>query len=64
MEEKELLETLLVAQVLTLAKTIEIRENSGGSSVSKDFIAAAARLVAQKRPEVLRLLLETPPSLR
>ena len=62
--EKELLETLLVAQVLTLAKTIEIRENSGGNSVSKDFTLAAVRLVAQRRPEVLRLLLETPPSPR
>lgn len=58
MENKELLETLLVAQVLTLAKTIEIRENSDGKSVSKDFISAATRLISQKRPEVLRLLQE------
>lgn len=58
MENKELLETLLVAQVLTLAKTIEIRENPPGASKSKDFIPDALRLLAQKKPEVLRLLAE------
>lgn len=48
----------LLTQVLTLAKTIEIRENLPGSSKSKDFIPDALRLLAQKKPEVFRLLSE------
>lgn len=59
MENKQLLEDLLVAQVLTLAKTLEIRANIGDKGVDKDFIPDAARLLAQKRGEVLRRLSET-----
>ena len=53
------LETLLVAQVLTLAKTLELLNKVENRSVSTNYQREAARLINQESPEVLRLLAET-----
>ena len=52
--EKELLEPLLVAQVLTLAKTMEANSKTWKS----DFIPDAIKEIQEKRREVLRKLSE------
>ena len=61
MENKELLETLLAAQVLTLAKTIEIRKNMGGSSHSSSdhFVGDAIREIQRDRASILQRLAQT-----
>jgi hypothetical protein len=56
MENKELLETLLVAQVLTLAKTIE---NTKGGYKSDHFVGDAVKEIAQQRASILQALAQT-----
>lgn len=56
MENKDLLETLLVAQVLTLAKAIEAKK---GGYKSDHFVGDAVKEISQRRAEVLQLLAQT-----
>lgn len=57
MENKELLETLLVAQVLTLAKTMEA---AGNAYKSDHYLSDAIREIRQQRAAVLQKLAQTP----
>lgn len=60
--EKELLETLLAAQVLSLAKAIEISKNMDGHSHSSSdhFVGDAIREIRQQRSSILQRLAQTP----
>lgn len=55
------LETLLVAQVLTLAKMIEIKaaEDKSKTSFGVNYEREAIKLIRARSPDVLRLLSET-----
>lgn len=55
MENKELIETLLVAQVLTLAKTMEAASSTWKSD---HFVGDAVKEIARQRDAVLRKLAE------
>ncbi len=59
MEHKELLETLLVAQVLTLARTIEIQKNEKGMSSTDHFVGDAINEIARQRGGILQRLAQT-----
>lgn len=54
-ELKELVRTLLVVEVLNLAKAIEAERRAGGT-VMADFLGHAIKEIQQKRAEVLRRL--------
>lgn len=56
MENKDLLETLLVAQVLTLAKTIE---SAKGGYKSDHFVGDAVKEISQQRASILQALAQT-----
>lgn len=56
MEDKDLLETLLVAQVLTLAKTMEAASNT---SKSDHFVGDALNEIARQRAAILQKLAQT-----
>ena len=60
MENKELLETLLAAQVLTLAKTIEIQKSANGSSSTDHYLGDAIREIYRSRAGILQRLAQTP----
>ncbi len=57
--QTELLETLLVAQVLTLAHHLKAEKARHGLTSTSDFTQEASRLIAQKRADILRKLAET-----
>ena len=57
-ETKEILRTLLVVQVLTLAKAIETEKRANGT-VMADFLGYAVKEVSQKRADILRRLAGT-----
>ncbi len=59
--ENNTLETLLVAQVLTLAKMIEIKaaEDQSRRSAGVNYEREAVKLIRARSPDVLRLLAET-----
>ncbi len=59
MEHKELLETLLVAQVLTLAKAIEAEKREKGSSSTDHFLGDAIKEIARQRASILQRLAQT-----
>ena len=59
MEKKGLLETLLVTQVLILAKTTEIQKNAKGSSSTDHYLGDAIREIAQQRATILQRLAQT-----
>ena len=59
-ESKEMLRTLLVAQVLMLSRALHADNlEKGTNRLGGDYTREAVRLIAQKTPEVLRLLAET-----
>ncbi|SDI52044.1 hypothetical protein [Propionivibrio dicarboxylicus] len=60
-DTNELLRTLLVAQVLTLAKTIEISKNMGDSrhSSTDHFVGDAIREIQRDRASILQRLSNT-----
>lgn len=51
---KRLLEDVLTAEVLVLAKTMKAEKAAKGTHSTSDFIPEAIKLVQQKRDEVLR----------
>jgi hypothetical protein len=55
--EKELLETLLVTQVLTLAKVMEA---AGSSYKSDHYLSDAIREIRQQRAAILQRLAQIP----
>ncbi len=55
-QTKDMLETLISAQVLTLATVMKDIKKKGGIQSSNDFTSEAVQLIARKRPEILRLL--------
>jgi hypothetical protein len=55
-DQSELLKTLLVAQVLTLAKTIEAEKRANGSSSTSHYVPDAVALIARERRQILALL--------
>jgi hypothetical protein len=57
--DQKTLETLLVAQVLTLAVALETRSKVQDKKESTIWIREAAKLINQKQSEVLQLLAET-----
>lgn len=59
MENKELLETLLVAQVLALAKTIEIQKAAKGASSTDHYVGDAISEIRQQRASILQRLAQT-----
>lgn len=50
------LDTLLVAQVLTLAKAIEAEKRAKGSSSTDNYIPDAIRLIQNQRDKILARL--------
>lgn len=53
-EMKRLLEDVLVAQVVTLARQLEVEARKGGTTrIGGDYIPEALRLLEQKRTQVL-----------
>lgn len=58
--EKELLETLLVAQVLTLAQSIEAEKRANGSSSTDHYVGEALNRISRERSQILRRLAEIP----
>ena len=58
MPEKQLLENILAAQVLTLAQALkaEYAATRKNSFTSNDFIDDAVRLLQQERSNILRIL--------
>lgn len=58
MEQTELLEAILAAQVLTLAKTISIQKQL--DSGSSDGMIDAINLIRQHRGTIVQKLFETP----
>lgn len=59
MSDTATLQTLLVAQVLTLAKTLETMDKVKERSVAMNYKREAVRLLKQESAEVLALLAET-----
>jgi len=55
-KEVEVLENILVAQVLTLAKLIQAEKKAKGSSSTSHYIPEAVEYIKEKRPEILALL--------
>ncbi|EDU1815146.1 hypothetical protein ABDJ74_001873 [Salmonella enterica] len=53
------LETLLVAQVATLAHQIKQAKAAKGTSTTDSCVGEAVRLIANQRSEILRKLSET-----
>lgn len=58
-ELTEMIETLLVAQVLTLAKAIEAERRQKGSASTDHYIPEAAALVGRERQRILALLAQS-----
>lgn len=58
MENQETLELLLVAQTLTLAKTMKMEMKLKGTSSTSNFYREAAREIASQRSAILQLLFE------
>lgn len=56
MENKDLLETLLVAQVLTLAKTLEA---AGSMNKSDHYVGDAINEISRQRASILQRLAKT-----
>lgn len=57
--DNKTLETLLVAQVLTLAKTLELMDMANDKKIfGHNYERDAARRIAQQRADVLALLAE------
>jgi len=52
-EIKSLLETLLTAQVLTLAKAIEAEKRAKGSSSTEHYVPEAITLIRDKQTSIL-----------
>ena len=59
-DQFETLQTLLVAQVLTLAQTIEAAKALKGSTSSDHYVPEAVRLVAAQRAQILARLAQSP----
>lgn len=58
--ENKTLQTLLVAQVLTLAKTLELVDRANDKRIyGHDYRRDAARQINQQHADVLALLAET-----
>ena len=60
-ETIEMLRTLLVAQVLTLSKAIEVEKNTGNTSHSSSdhFVGDAIKEIARQRASILQRLAQT-----
>lgn len=58
-ETRSTLETLLVAQVLTLAKTIEAEKRAKGAMSTSHYIPEAITLIARERSQILARLLQS-----
>ena len=56
MSEKELLENILTAQVLTLAAALKSEKSANGVHSSGDFIYEAQRLIQQQKSKILNAL--------
>ena len=56
MSERQLLEELLTAQVLTLAKQLKAEKAAKGISSTSDFISDATCLIQSKKNQILKLL--------
>jgi hypothetical protein len=54
----ELLQTLLVAQILILAKTIETEKKAKGSSSTDHYVGEAIQQINRERANILRRLAE------
>lgn len=55
--EKETLEMLLTAQVLTLAKQLKAEKAAKGTTTTSDMVYDAIALIKQKKNEILAGLL-------
>lgn len=55
-ENRRLLESILVAEILNLAAAIKAEKASKGSRSTSDYTDEAIRLIAQKRSMILRAL--------
>lgn len=53
------IETLLVAQVLTLAKAIEAEKRAKGSSSTDHYVPEAVQLIARERAQILQRLAQS-----
>lgn len=51
-------QTLLVAQVLTLASALELLNRVQNKNISTDYEREAAKLIARRGPEVLQRIAE------
>jgi hypothetical protein len=58
-ETKTLMESLLVAQVLTLAKAISAEKALKGSVSTSGYVPEAVALIAQQRAGILQRLAES-----
>lgn len=58
MEQKDLLETILCAQVLILANQIEAEYKAKGSTRIGDYLPDVAKLIYDKKPRILEVLRE------
>lgn len=57
MENKQLLEDILTAQVLLLSRLIDMEKRTSGTTrMGGDYSREAVKLIRAKQPEVLRLL--------
>ena len=56
MDEKTILEQILVAQVLTLGKMIKLEKEARGVRSTSDFISEAASLIRQRSSPILEML--------
>ena len=56
MSEKDLLESILTAQVLILAKTLKSEKKARGVTSTSDFISEASREIQDQKSKILRAL--------
>ena len=56
--EQKTLETLLVAQIVTLAFQIKADKKAHGTTTTSTCVRDAIKLIQQQRPEVLQRLAE------
>ncbi|WP_159074578.1 hypothetical protein [Yersinia massiliensis] len=57
--DNDTLETLLVAQVATLAHQIKQAKAARGTTTTDTCVGEAVRMIKNQRPEILRKLCET-----
>ena len=57
MSENELLESILTAQVLTLAKALKAEKAAKGVTSTSDFIVDAARMIRNEKSRILEEIL-------